>query len=216
MRPTAPRFRGLDGWLPYSAIAGEAHDRAVGQANREAGAIGEGRHASGRERHAAHTLVRRIGKPYGRSFLGDRYGIALRRYGETREPVVRNLFPRLERDAVGLGAVARPTAQGRCSIRAVTIRLPLPATATSGPPSGGSAVLHARPRSSVITPSSSAPRAATVAPSADTATKPRPSRTPDWTRRMNFPSLVKRSTQPPRSAATITSSFAPAAAAPRL
>ena len=57
----------------------------------------------------------------------------------------------------------------------VTIRLPLPATATSGPPSRESAVLHARPRNSVITPSSSSPRAATTAPSADMATNPRPS-----------------------------------------
>jgi hypothetical protein len=34
------QFRGLEGRLPYSAIAGDAHDRAIGQANREAGAIG--------------------------------------------------------------------------------------------------------------------------------------------------------------------------------
>ena len=56
---------------------------------------------------------------------------------------------------------------------AATIRLPLPATATSGALSRGSAALQARPRCSVITPRSFDPSAATVAPSADTATKPR-------------------------------------------
>ena len=34
------QFGGLDGRLPDSAIARQARDRAIGQANREAGAIG--------------------------------------------------------------------------------------------------------------------------------------------------------------------------------
>ena len=34
------QFKGLEGRLPQSAIAGDAHDRAIGQANSEAGAIG--------------------------------------------------------------------------------------------------------------------------------------------------------------------------------
>ena len=33
------QFGGLEGRLPYSAIARDAHDRAIGQANRETGTI---------------------------------------------------------------------------------------------------------------------------------------------------------------------------------
>jgi len=54
-----------------------------------------------------------------------------------------------------------------------TIRLPLAATATSGPPWGVRAAPQACARSCVITPSPSEPSAATVSPSADKATRPR-------------------------------------------
>src|SRR5262249_18767842 len=101
---------GLDERPLYGAVAREARDGAVGQANCEAGAIGQGRHACSRERHTACTVVRRVGEPYGWSFLSDPDRIAVRRYGEPGESATGNLFPNPERNAAGLGAVARPAA----------------------------------------------------------------------------------------------------------
>src|SRR5262249_22338895 len=101
---------GLDERPLNGTVAREARDGAVGQADCEAGAIGQGRHACSRERHTACTVVRRVGEPYGCSFLGDCDRVAVRRYGETGEPATGNLFAHPESNAAGLGAVARPAA----------------------------------------------------------------------------------------------------------
>src|SRR5262245_1454586 len=78
----ATHFGGREEQSLCSAIAGDTNDRTIGQANCEAGAIGQCRYTCSRERYAAYALVRRVGEPYGRTFIGDRDRIAVRRYSD--------------------------------------------------------------------------------------------------------------------------------------